>query len=175
MLRLILMRHAKSRWRSPGLGDFERPLAERGRRDAPRMGAYLAAAGFVPDVVLCSSAKRARQTMKRAIARFSREPELRLMDELYHAGPDDLLAILRRIDSALQTVMIIGHNPGLHTLALDLIRPGVAAGQHLHDNLEHHFPTAALAVLSFDVRRWRNLAEASGKLEDYTAPRLMTG
>ena len=117
MRRVILLRHAKSSWDDPSLTDRERPLARRGRKDAPRMGKFLRKAGFVPDTVLCSSARRARDTWSLVADKLGKAPKPAIEEGLFMVAPRRLLARLRRLDDASETVLVVGHNPGLEGLA----------------------------------------------------------
>src|SRR5215216_6730711 len=117
--RLALVRHAKSSWADPDLADHDRPLNARGRRAATLVGQYLHAAGVHPDLVLCSSATRARQTLE--LLPLARMTDVLIEDQLYGAGPHELLARLRRIPAAVGSALLIGHNPGLEELARELV------------------------------------------------------
>jgi phosphohistidine phosphatase len=159
--RLYLLRHAKSSWKERELADHDRPLAGRGRRAAKAMGRHLREAGIEPELVLCSTARRARETF----ARTGLEGRaVRFEPELYGAGAGDLLARLRDVDAAVGSVMVIGHNPGLQDLALLLARPG-----SLVEVLEAKFPTGALAALA--VTEWDALDRGAGQLIDFVRPR----
>jgi len=150
--RLYLLRHAKSSWKDSTLSDHDRPLAPRGRRASKAIGRYMRDHDFEPELVLCSSAKRARQTLERL---GPAGLDARIEPELYGAGARDLLARLHQVPEAVASVMLIGHNPGMQQLALLL------AG------LDDKFPTAALATL--ECPGWRTLEYA--ELIDYVRPR----
>lgn len=115
MRTLILLRHAKSAW-PDGVPDFERPLAGRGRRDAPAAGRWLAEHAGAIGLVLCSPAKRARQTWKRASAELSSPPPVRYEPRLYDEGVRTLLDVVREVPEDVRTVLLVGHNPGLSLL-----------------------------------------------------------
>lgn len=145
MKTLLVVRHAKSSWNDPARDDHERPLTMRGRRDAPRMGALVREYGLTPDVVISSDAVRARLTSE-AIAEASHYAGDILLDRrLYLAGPDDILSLLRRVRQDAETVMIVGHNPGLEELVEQL------TGARLD------LSTAALAQIVLPIDRWRDL------------------
>ena len=169
MIQLALLRHAKSSWDHPQLDDFDRPLNERGRRAAPVMGHMLASLKFLPDVVLCSSAKRTRETLD-AIAPdiASSKPDVQFDDQLYLATPDTMLACLSRAGSDAKRILLIGHNPGLHALAVALAESGDPAQLA---RLRDHFPTAALAVISFDAASFTNISTSGGYLEAFITPK----
>lgn len=170
MVTLALFRHAKSSWTSSARDDFDRPLAPRGRKAAPRMGKFIASEGLVPDVVLCSSAARAKETLQLALAEWTdHPPEVRYEDGLYHAGPDAMLDALRALPGEYGHAMLIGHNPGMHALALDLV--GQAGGDSLNA-LAGKYPTAALIVLDFDGG-WQDVAPARGTLRLFMKPKAL--
>jgi phosphohistidine phosphatase len=156
--RLIVMRHAKA-GDLPGGPDAERALAPRGQADATRAGQWLAASGFVPDAVICSTARRARQTWRRVAAGLPAPPVPATEDDaLYGATAGDLLEIVRRTAAGTGTLMYVGHNPAAGNLAAALTgRPAP-------------FPTAAIAVISFSGP-WAGLNPGEGKLDAVWTPR----
>jgi phosphohistidine phosphatase len=171
MLTLSLLRHAKSSWGDPGLDDHARPLAERGAKAAPEIGSYLRREELRPDLVLCSGAVRTRATLALVLAALGPPaPEIRYDDALYLASPGTLLDQVRKVDPVHRHVMMIGHNPGLHALALELIGEGarkdIAA-------LATKFPTAALAILEFDAGSWGEIGAGAGRLERFVTPRRL--
>lgn len=169
MLTLILLRHAKSSWKNPGLPDADRPLATRGTVDAPLMGKVIAEAGLDPGFVLCSSARRTRDTLALALPALSTEPRVVYMDALYHASPAEMLKILREdIPIGVSGVMLVGHNPELQRLALDLIGSGP---KHLRDRLEAKLPTAGVVVINFPAGTWKDVAVNSGTLNLFLTPK----
>jgi phosphohistidine phosphatase len=163
---LYLLRHAKSSWADPTLADRERPLAARGRRDAKRIAKHLRRLGCEPELVLCSSAARTRETLELLRPAVGTATVL-FEEELYAASRDELLARLRRVPDAVASVLLIGHNPGLHQLALTL----ASAGDEL-ERLEAKFPTAALATLAA-ATTWSRLAPADATLTAYVAPKQL--
>jgi phosphohistidine phosphatase len=165
MKRLYLLRHAKSSWKHPGLADHDRPLAGRGRRAAKAVGRHLREQGIEPELVLCSTARRARETLERI------EPALgtgavRVERELYGAGAGALLEHLRGVSDAVGSVLVIGHNPGLQRLALGLARASPAV-----EDLEAKYPTAGLASLVFEGPSWGDLDYGSAELAGFVRPR----
>ncbi len=164
MSTLLLLRHAKSDWGDPGLPDHDRPLAPRGERAAERMRAYLEESDLRPDLVLCSSALRARGTLDRLAPAFP-EAETLIEEDLYGAGRDGLLQRLRSVPDGFQTVALIGHNPAIEDLALDL----AGSGDDL-DRMQEKYPAGALAVLELDGR-WRDLASGAARLVAFVKPR----
>ncbi len=143
---LLILRHAKSAWDTDAPSDFERPLAGRGKRDCPRVGRRLAEAGLLPDLVLCSPARRARQTARRVLKAAGADREaIRYEERLYGAGPDTVLEILAERGGGYSRILVVGHNPGL----ADLVRRlgGAAAPVAPGGKL---LPTAALARFSWE-------------------------
>jgi len=163
-LHLILMRHAKSDWDHPLLGDFERPLNRRGRRAAGAIGAWMAVNGHVPDVVFCSSATRTGQTCTLVMQALPATPHVTYARDLYLASADMLLRTLRQAGSA-QTVMLLAHNPGCAILAAALAE---RAPPHARFD---DFPTAATAILDFAIDCWSVLAPKQGQVVDFIVPR----
>ncbi len=148
MRRLILFRHAKAEPRAAGEDDFDRPLAERGREDAALVGQALARQGFAPDAALISPARRAAETWIYARDAF---PRIRaeLMRGLYNAGPEDIRAAIERVADRSETLMVIGHNPGLHELAVELLIEASASHAEI-ERIASSFPTATAAVYEID-------------------------
>ena len=149
MRRLILFRHAKTEARPPGREDFDRVLVERGRSEAALMGRVLAKAGLAPDLALVSSAARARETWDYAKAAFP-HTEVELREGLYDATPEEVEAELGRADHSADTIMIVGHNPSLQELAVNLLIDGGAAPSDV-ERVSAGFPTATAAALTIDA------------------------
>lgn len=168
MLTLSLLRHGKSAWDDPRLDDHDRPLAKRGRIAAAEMGAYIAAHGLKPDLLLCSDAVRARQTLKLVLDCFGAPtPKAKIEPELYLATPTTMLDHVHRTANDVRHLTIIGHNPGMHALALDL----TGRGQRRDiASMAVKFPTCALAVLTFQTDDWTKVRPATGHLELFTWP-----
>lgn len=167
MVTLSLFRHAKSAWDQAGLRDFDRALAPRGENAAPAMGRYMAENDREPEIVLCSTAKRARQTLELALPEFKSAPEVRYSDAMYHAGPQQMFELVRKLPETCGRAMLVGHNPGMHALAFDLTGSGDEA---LIDRLGMKFPTAALAVIDFDGG-WDAVLPGDGVLRLFTRPK----
>ncbi|MEU0333604.1 histidine phosphatase family protein [Streptomyces sp. NPDC006193] len=165
--RLVVLRHAKSA-RPEGVEDHRRPLAPRGLRDAPAAGRALAASGSLPDLALCSTAVRARRTWELASAEWGTPPPVRFDARLYAAGADRLLEVVREVPPEVETLLLVGHNPGLE----ELVRALAADG--LDDTLERvraAFPTCAVAVLDWRGAGWPALAPGTALLTSFTVPR----
>ncbi|HET6387865.1 histidine phosphatase family protein [Hyphomicrobium sp.] len=167
MLSLALLRHAKSSWDATDIDDFDRALNERGRNAAPVMGAALKELQFAPERILCSPAKRTRETLA-LVQPFLKDGEVTFDEQLYLTSPDTILERLKAVPVGVSRVLVVGHNPGLHSLALMLAGTGDAKSI---SKLEDKFPTGALAVFSFPQVTWRDVAPASGHLEAFVTPR----
>jgi phosphohistidine phosphatase len=165
MPRLLLLRHAKSSWDDASRADHERPLAPRGRRATGVMAAHLRDRGLTPELVLCSSAVRTRETLAGIGDALGDEVTVEIEDGIYGASETELLDRVRRIDDAFGSAMVIGHNPGIGRLALHL----VGSGEEI-DRMRAKFPTAALAVLDWDGA-WQELAPRRGRLVDFVTPK----
>jgi len=148
MRRLILFRHAKAEPRTLGGEDFDRPLADRGRHDATLVGQALAQAGLAPDMALISPARRAAETWIHAKEAF---PRIRaeLDRNLYNASPEDIRDAIDRVADRSDTLMVVGHNPGLHELAVELLVDASAAHADV-ERVAARFPTATAAVYDID-------------------------
>jgi phosphohistidine phosphatase len=161
-LRLLhLLRHAKSSWDDQTLADHERPLAPRGLKASQRIADHVAKTGIAPELVLCSTALRTRQTLAALLPVLGGDVEIRLEDALYGAGPHEVLARVRAADDTVSSLLVIGHNPTLHELALFL------SGQ---TEALDRFPTGALASLAFPTA-WADLGEGGAELEGFVVPR----
>ncbi|MFJ7044142.1 SixA phosphatase family protein [Streptomyces sp. NPDC101112] len=165
--RLVVLRHAKSAW-PVGVPDHERPLAARGRRDAPAAGRALAEADCLPDLALCSTAVRATQTWEAVAAQWGTPPPVRLDPRVYAADAAELLDVVHEVPDGVRTLLLVGHNPGLEELVLDL------AGDALDDALDTvrtKFPTSAVAVLAWHGDTWSALTPGTALLTDVIVAR----
>ncbi|MGP1252795.1 MAG: SixA phosphatase family protein [Kiloniellales bacterium] len=169
MKTLLLYRHAKSAWDDAHLDDFERPLAPRGRKAAPKMGKAMAARDLKPELVLCSAAVRTQQTWELTAPRLDGSPEVRILRSLYLASPAQILRQIHRTADSVTRLMVIAHNPGLETLSLRLSGPGSAAEDR--SRLGEKFPTAALAVFELTQQSWADLRPNTAKLVAFLKPR----
>ena len=172
MRQLLLLRHAKSAWDDPALADHARPLNGRGRLAARHMAAEMARLGLLPDVVLVSSARRTLQTMD-ALKPLEGSPIVQVMDELYLAPWENLLTLLHRVPETVRSVLLIGHNPGLHELALNLLPPHAEATPALF-RLRDAYPTGALCEFAI-AAPWQGLTDGGGRLMQFLAPRDLPG
>lgn len=171
--RIVLLRHAKSD-HPVGMGDHERPLAERGRSDAPAAGRWLVESGIVPDLCLCSTATRTRETWKLAARELPKHPTTVYEDRIYDASHRALITLLQETADDVETLVVVGHNPGMHYLAF-----GLAADQADGDRdgdgdriafPREDFPTSAIAVITF-TGPWSSVADGVGRLERFWTPR----
>ncbi|MFJ7272650.1 SixA phosphatase family protein [Streptomyces sp. NPDC099050] len=168
--RLVLLRHAKSAW-PPGVADHERPLGPRGLRDAPAAGRWLRDAGSVPELVICSTARRARETWALAAGQLDAAVPVRFDERVYAAEPDELLEVVAEVAEEVGRLLLVGHNPGLEDLALSLAREAVdVAEAAVIERLSEKFPTSAIAVLACPGP-WPELAPGSARLTDFAVPR----
>ncbi|MER5951050.1 histidine phosphatase family protein [Streptomyces sp. NPDC001904] len=163
--RIVLFRHAKADW--PQVSDHERPLAERGRRDAPVAGRKLADSGVAFDLALCSTAIRTRETWKLAVAELPDRPKTVYEERIYEASPGELIAVLNETPDDVNNIVLIGHNPGVQ--ALTEILTSDAEGDARKRLDQRGFPTAAFSVLSFSGP-WKGLEPGAATLVDYWAP-----
>ena len=169
MLTLALLRHAKSSRDNPAIDDFNRPLNPRGQAAAPEAGKTLKQLGFQPDLILCSPARRTRETLNLALPLMAAPPPAITFDPaLYHATAAHHMDAVRNAPRQASRILIVGHNPGLYALALILTG---TADDGILARLNEGFPTAAIAILEFDTSNWRDVAAASAKLTHYITPR----
>lgn len=169
--RLIyILRHGKSSWEDPGLRDFDRPLAPRGTSAIGKIRAYMAVADIDPDIVLCSPAKRTRQTLEQIQPNFGDDTQIRFDHGMYNVGVRGLSNRLRRLPKDCSSVLLIGHNPGLQELALDLV--GSGDGGDL-ERMEIKFPTGALAILVLQERDWDLVGQGACELHSFVVPRQL--
>jgi len=170
MLTLCLLRHAKSDWGDASLDDFDRPLAKRGQNAAPRMGAYMAEHGIAPELILCSRAVRARQTLDLVLPCLAGGPTVVYEQDLYLAPPSVLLARLRKVVAKIRRVLIVGHDPGMQALAVELAGAG---DPRMLQAIAAKFPTAALAVFTFKARDWGKVGPGKGRLDAFVTPKML--
>lgn len=166
MKRLFILRHAKSTVADPAVDDFDRSLAPRGRRAAPLMARYMRDRDYCPDVALCSLAVRACETWAYVRAELGCSPVEDFRRDLYLAEPRALLETIRGLSDRYSSALIIGHNPGIQTLALGLLGHGSASVDPFGK-----YPTGALAVFDFDAPSWTDIAPGRGKLVDFKRPK----
>ena len=164
MKTIYLLRHAKSSWDDSSLSDHERPLNARGRSAAPRVGAYMQEAGYSPDLVLCSTATRTRQTLDAVLSELQVEPTIDFEEELYLAGPREMLDLVRSVPDIVEAVLLVGHNPGTGMLADALSGDGSPEKIRL---MSVNFPATGLAIIELSVDRWKDIASGCGNLKEF--------
>ncbi|MGW4163049.1 SixA phosphatase family protein [Streptomyces sp. NPDC004788] len=164
--RIVLLRHAKADW--PEVSDHDRPLADRGRKDAPVAGRKLADTGIEFDLALCSTAARTRETWKLAVQEMPHRPRTVYEERIYEASLGELIAVINETPDDVNNLLLIGHNPGMHALADAL--SGTSDGDAMARMTRSGFPTAAFAVVAFDGS-WKNVEHGmDGTLVDYWTP-----
>jgi len=170
MRRLLLLRHAKAERAEPGTQDHSRVLVERGRKDAAKIGAYMAGHALVPDRVVMSPSARTQETWKFAAAAFRPTPAAMSAERLYDATTHDILGVIKDSPASAHTLLIIGHNPGLHEAALMLIASGDV---DTRERLREKLPTSGLVIVDFAFDDWGKLHPQSGRLERFVSPKSL--
>ncbi|GAA6212167.1 histidine phosphatase family protein [Hyphomicrobiales bacterium 4NK60-0047b] len=182
MLDLYILRHAKSSWKDESLEDFDRPLNKRGKLNAASMGEFLSGSVIQPDMVLCSTAKRCKQTLKLLLSSGFSPSQQKFLDRLYLARADEIMNEIQSSSNLISSLMIIGHNPGLEDLVQKLIKDKTSSD---YLSLLDKFPTCAFAQIQFNkdngqlnknkgqfnTGSWTKLAPNSGTLYCYLTPK----
>ncbi len=163
--RIVLFRHAKAEWSD--VDDHERPLADRGRKDAPVAGRWLAGSGIVPDLALCSTAARTRETWKLAVPELPQRPRTVYEDRIYEASLGELIAVINETSDEVADLLLVGHNPGIHGLADAL--SGDADGDLMPRMNRSGFPTSGIAVIAF-TGSWKSVEHGVGRLVAFWTP-----
>jgi phosphohistidine phosphatase len=167
MEQLFLLRHAKSSWEDPELADHDRPLAPRGHRAAKLIAEHLRRQTVAPALVLCSSALRTRETLELIAPALGEGVPVQIEDELYAASEQGLLERMRAVEDGIESLLLIGHNPGVERLALLLAGSGDEVGA-----LARKYPTGALATFEFSGR-WRELGAGKAELTGFVTPKQL--
>lgn len=161
---LVIIRHAKSSWANPLQSDFDRPLNDRGERDAPKMGERLKALGLLPDLIVSSTAKRAKQTAKRIAQGVGyRSEDIQWVDALYHCIPSVFPEVIAEISEVIQTLFVVAHNPGITEFANEL------SDQFRIDNM----PTCSLVAVSFEANYWSDFHSAVKRVILFECPKKL--
>ena len=160
MKTLLLMRHAKSSWKDDSLNDHERPLKKRGRKDAKLIAKVIEKKDLVPDLILCSTAVRAKETAEIVVGKLGYEKEIRYLRDLYMCEPEDFIEILNDLDNSFEKVMLVAHNPGLEAF-LQIVDGEIEA-----------LPTSALADMALAIDDWKDLTlDSMGDLIGFWTPK----
>jgi phosphohistidine phosphatase len=174
MKTILILRHGKSDWGDPGLNDFDRPLAKRGQDEAPRMGAVLAAFDHMPDIILSSPARRARQTAEAVAKTCGYNREIQWQESFYGYGSQETIAVLQQLPKNVERVLVIGHNPTLEETVAHLC---ASSAPEIDDDIEESWliklPTAGLVCLNININDWADLAPGTAVLQWFLIPKLV--
>jgi phosphohistidine phosphatase len=168
MKHLTILRHAKSDWGDPNLDDFNRPLNDRGWKSARRMGKELKERGMRFDLVIASPAARVRETLDGLREKFEMNVEIRFEPRMYGASEQMLLTIVRALDEKVERPLLVGHNPGLERLLVELTEDDKAG---LRDRIAGKYPTGALGVVELPAHRWADVEPGSGQIAQLILPK----
>jgi phosphohistidine phosphatase len=172
MRSLTLLRHAKSSWDDDSLDDFHRPLNDRGRKSAKAMGKHLAKSGASFDRIIASPAQRVVETLEGLTSGGWKASTVQFDPAIYHASTGDLLEMVRAVPDQVKRLMLVGHNPVLGMLALQLTEED---DEGLRASLSQNYPTGALAEIELDVDHWKDVRPRCGRLTAFTVPRSLPG
>lgn len=167
MKTLYLLRHAKAESAGPTVDDIDRRLAPRGREACGTVGQYIKSKKYIPSFILCSPAKRTRETFELVMQSAGVAPQHQFERSLYLTSAEKIIGYLLDMGDNIDSLMVIGHNPSMHHLALTLAQP---TSSELHRELELKYPTGALTVLRFPVDSWSDIASGAGELIDFMVP-----
>jgi len=165
---VYLLRHAKSSWDHPDIDDYQRPLAPRGLKAAPRLGRHMAREELIPERVLCSGARRAQESWELVSAGLGVPVPLKVLPEIYHGSVVMLIGLIHALPDSESSVLLVGHNPTFHHLALLLAGSGKESALQ---QLQFKYPTGTLAVLDFSVQAWSEVTKGAGHLRDFIRPK----
>ena len=175
MLRLIIMRHAKSSWTDKKLDDYDRPLSRRGKEAAPVMGRALAGKNCIPELILCSPARRTRDTLKLTIDALGIKPPIAYEDQLYSFGNGDSYLNVISAQKKVSPLMVVGHNPSVQSLTLRLLAQQDGT---VMERIRRKFPTAAVAIVALPIEEWRQVqskSDVGGEIELFLTPKMLGG
>jgi len=164
---LYLLRHAKAESGGVGMNDEDRALSERGRRASASIGNYMKKKDYIPQLALCSSSVRTRQTLEEVARAAGTVWPARFEKSLYLATAEEMLRVIAQADDACASLLVVGHNPGMHHLALLLADP---EPEDLHHALELKYPTGTLTALKISGAHWSDIAPGAGQLTDFVTP-----
>ena len=169
---LFLLRHAKSSWRNSSLIDFDRPLSKRGIHNAIKIGCYIRKNHLNADLILCSPAKRAEETFNLIRIGFSKPWKIKFLDQLYLAQERDIIREIHKVQTATNNLLVIGHNPGLGSLACTLASKG---NNQLGISLPKKYVTSAFSMFDVDVMKWSEINMCNAVLVKFFQPKELTG
>lgn len=172
MRRLILLRHSTAARAEPGQSDQDRKLTAEGRADAALVGTYLANHSFRPDRVIVSTAARTRDTWQQVVAALRHAFDAVFDRRIYNASSEVLFNVIAETPDDARSILMLGHNPGLHELAVLLVANGDI---DIRERLRENFPTSGVAIIDFALDSWSKLHPRSGRLERFVSPKLITG
>jgi len=164
MKRLILLRHAKSSWDNPGLTDHDRPLAKRGILDAPKIGKFLESNNIIPELIICSTALRAKETLNLVYNEIKKNVKIIFNESIYNSNSNELVNLISGTDNDITKLMIIGHNPDLEYLVEILTDK---------DFPYTKYSTAGLAIIDFSIDNWLSITDTVGNLKIYKTPKML--
>ncbi len=168
MKTLYLLRHAKAESGSSTLKDVDRPLSARGQAACMAIGVYMRTQHAIPALVVASPATRTQETAERVIQAMGAPCPCHFENKLYLASTEEIINSIQLVNKNVPSLMVVGHNPGMHQAALALVLPEET---ELHDTLGMKYPTGALAILQFDCHDWQEIASGSGKLMAFVLPK----
>lgn len=174
MKTVLLLRHAKSSWDDPSLSDHDRPLNKRGKKAAQAMAAYLDGHLSPPGLVICSTARRTRQTLRAIESWLAKKTALDLEPALYLASMETMLDFIRKAPKPVDSVMLIGHNPGTEELTRWLVGAEPRGDAAALARLAEKFPTGALAEITFETEKWKGIKPGGGSLARLVWPRMLS-
>jgi len=160
MKTIILVRHAKSSWKNMMLADHDRPLNPRGKQNAPEMGRRLKSRNILPELLLASTAKRAKSTAKMIAKEIGYMDKVMKSKSLFHAGTSEIIKIIQSLDNRFSVVMLFGHNPGFTSCA-----------NALTPSMIENIPTCGVVSIEFDIQTWKEIKPGSGNLQFFDYPK----
>ena len=168
MKTIFLLRHAKSSWDDITLDDFDRPLSHRGIKSCEKIGKFIKKKKIIPVIVYCSNAIRAKQTWELTNRIIKKKENIFFSNALYMANLNSFITFVHKTIDSFSSLMIVSHNPGIENFALELIKN---KKNKFYDNISMKYPTAALAIILFDEKKWSNIKIGTGKIIDFIKPR----
>jgi phosphohistidine phosphatase len=170
MRTLMLLRHAKAVPADGKIRDLDRPLSPRGHRDAPKIGAYMARHQLLPDRALVSPSRRTRETWELVGSTLGKRISATYEERLFEASPQTIIDVIKKIGTACTTLLVIGHNPSLHRVAVGLIATGDLDSR---EQLREKLPTSGLVIIEFPFEDWRKLQPQAGRISHFVTPNLL--